>query len=457
MLVLSAVAAPATGPLRVCEDNPRYFTDGRGRAIYLTGSHTWANRQERAYPQTPEFDYDAWLDFMEQHNHNFMRLWAWEHTAWMQFTDRKIVYRPNRYERTGPGKALDGGLKLDVTRLNDEYFERLRSRVMAARDRGIYAAVMLFEGFSIEQKGTIGVDPKKGNQWDGHPFNRANNINGIDGDANGNGEGEETHTLEIPEITRLQETYVRKVIDTVNDLDNVLYEISNESHGKSTEWQYHMVNFIRDYEAANPKQHPVGMTFQYGREKRGTNADLFAGPAEWISPDSQAGRGYNYKSNPPPADGTKVVITDTDHLWGIGGNQAWVWKSFCRGLNPIFMDPYLDARTGHKLDPQWDPIRRSMGYTRMLAERMDLTAITPHGELASSGYCLANAGSEYVVYLPDGGKATVDLSAGRKPFAFEWLSPTTGQTRGEGAVDGGGKREFTAPFDGDAVLHIRAE
>ncbi len=29
----------ATGPLRVSKVNPRYFTDGSGRAIYLTGSH----------------------------------------------------------------------------------------------------------------------------------------------------------------------------------------------------------------------------------------------------------------------------------------------------------------------------------------------------------------------------------------------------------------------------------
>ena len=33
-------------------------------------------------------------------------------------------------------------------------------------------------------------------------------------------------------------------------------------------------------------------------------------------------------------------MTQADHLWGIGGNRAWVWKSFTRGLNPIFMDPY---------------------------------------------------------------------------------------------------------------------
>ncbi len=33
----------ARGPLRVLPGNPRYFTDGSGKAIYLTASHTWSN------------------------------------------------------------------------------------------------------------------------------------------------------------------------------------------------------------------------------------------------------------------------------------------------------------------------------------------------------------------------------------------------------------------------------
>ena len=36
-------AQTATGPLRVNPANRRYFTDGSGKAIYLAGSHTWAN------------------------------------------------------------------------------------------------------------------------------------------------------------------------------------------------------------------------------------------------------------------------------------------------------------------------------------------------------------------------------------------------------------------------------
>ena len=37
----------AAGPLRVHPENPRYFTDGSGKAIYLTGSHTWSNLQDQ--------------------------------------------------------------------------------------------------------------------------------------------------------------------------------------------------------------------------------------------------------------------------------------------------------------------------------------------------------------------------------------------------------------------------
>lgn len=41
------------GRLRVHPDNGRYFTDDSGRAIYLTGSHTWANLQDIGLPGGP--------------------------------------------------------------------------------------------------------------------------------------------------------------------------------------------------------------------------------------------------------------------------------------------------------------------------------------------------------------------------------------------------------------------
>ena len=46
-------------------------------------------------------------------------------------------------------------------------------------------------------------------------------------------------------MTRLQEAYRRQVVDTVNDLDNVLYEISNENHWDSFEFEEDFMNYVR--------------------------------------------------------------------------------------------------------------------------------------------------------------------------------------------------------------------
>src|SRR6185436_20143693 len=114
--------------------------------------------------------------------------WRWEQSRWTPDTP-EFWYDPPPYPRTGPGQALDGKPKFDVSRFDQAYFDRMRERVVEARRRGIYVSIMLFDGWSIEDKG-YGPDH---NPWRAHPFNRANNVNGIDGDPDGDGMGLETH------------------------------------------------------------------------------------------------------------------------------------------------------------------------------------------------------------------------------------------------------------------------
>ncbi len=436
----------ATGPLRVHPRNPRYFTDGGGRAIYLTGSHCWQSLQDLS--DRPPFDYAAYLDMLQEHGHNFMRMWAWEGGESVAGQDLGPIFSPMPYRRTGPGTALDGQPKYDLTQWDPAYFERLRSRVSAARDRGIYVSVMLFQGWSIERKKS-----HRSNPWPAHPFNRENNINGIDGDADGDGEGKDVHTLSVPAVTRLQEAYVRQIVDTVNDLDNVLYEITNESPIMTADWQYYVVHMIHLYESTKPKQHPVGMSSFWFARAGAMNA-LYAGPADWIAPCND-GHCFHYDTDPPAADGRKVILNDTDHTYGVGGDQKWVWKTFARGQHPVFMDPFQTTLFG---DPaRWEPARLAMGQTRQLAERMDLAAMLPRGDMASSEYSLVHPGQEYLVYLPEGGEVTVDLTAAKGSLTVEWIHPINGPAPGKGLVAGGAHRLFAAPFVGDAVLYLKAQ
>jgi hypothetical protein len=432
------------GPLRVHPANSRYFTDDSGKAILLVGSHTWNNLQDMGEtdPPTP-FDFDGYLDFLVRHGHNFIRLWRWELTSWHTTSHvpkpRTHFAAPHPWPRTGPGTALDGKPKFDLSRFDEAYFRRLRARVDAARKRGIYVSVMLFEGWGMQ------FVP---DAWKKHPFHPANSINGPNLDAEGN--GLDIHTFARPEVTRLQEAYVRKVVDTVGGFDNVLYEIGNETHPSSTAWQYHMIRFIHEYEKSKRKRHPVGMTFQF---QGGSNQTLFDSPADWISPNPEAGP-HDYRTNPPPADGRKVVLSDTDHLWGIGGNTDWVWKTFLRGHNPLFMDPYKrDILEGGTFE-QWEPIRRALGVVLSLSRRTDLASMTPADGAASSGYCLAKPGAEYVVYLPNGGDVNLDISAATGMLAVEWIHPVEGTVTRAPAVAGGSKVTFKAPFGGPAVVHL---
>ena len=207
-----------------------------------------------------------------------MRLWniaeqpysaAWTTSPW--YTD------PLPYVRTDGsfGNAADGKPKFDVNTFNQDYFDRLRERVIEAGEHGIYVDVMLFEGWSL------GPVTGSTNPWTYHPFNKNNNINGINGDPSNTGSGYGIQTTSEPAaVLTAQQAYVRKVIDTVNDLDNVLYEISNESQQSSTQWQYNMINYIKNYEAGKPKQHPVGMTAEW----HDSNSVLFNSPADWVSP-----------------------------------------------------------------------------------------------------------------------------------------------------------------------------
>jgi hypothetical protein len=64
-----AQAALASGPLRIHPTNPRYFTDGSGKAVYLTGAHTWANFKDRDTLDPPSpFDFTGYLNFLQSYN-----------------------------------------------------------------------------------------------------------------------------------------------------------------------------------------------------------------------------------------------------------------------------------------------------------------------------------------------------------------------------------------------------
>lgn len=197
------------------------------------------------------------------------------------------------------------------------------------------------------------------------------------------------------------------------------------------------------------------MTMQFPvADQTRVNRPLLDSRADWISPgyDDEifAGGGHpmapgsppsHWLDDPPAADGHKVVVTDTDHYAPGGGDALWAWKSFLRGHHPILMDFGLIGGVDPP-DPAFAAARLAMGDTRRFAERVDLLALTPRGDVASTGYALAAPGREYVVLQPAGGA---------RRSRCGW-SPAT--TRSSGSA--GRAATFRAPpaVSGPAVLYL---
>jgi hypothetical protein len=483
----ASTAGPITTPLSAHSINPNYFSDGRGKAVYLTGSHTWNDFQDWGTNESPApLDFAAYVNMLVANNHNFTLLWQTELPRFCGLpttasTPPDFSVTPLPWLRSGPGNASDGNLKFDLSKFNQTYFDRLRERVRQLGAVGIYAGVYFFSAEWLFRFRCPG---------DGYPFTRSNNINGID-----DGGGAGATTMSAPDaITTVQDAFVEKVIDTLNDFPNVLWIVSNEAHPNSTWWNSHLIALTRSYEARKPVQHPIG----YAVQADSNDSVIRNSDADWIAPAARIphSRLRDFLDRIPDGfirrlvDGwfpttncgnghpsCKVTINDSDHsyfgMWNESPqlNRNFFWVNFTHGNNTLFMDPYIIyySRENRNLclspvngvcsepDPRWDNVRHTMGLIRDYAVRMNLTAMTAQGNLSSTGHALANTdatNAEFLIYASSGGKFTVNLSGINGQFEVEWMNPATGAKTAGPSVIGGASRTFQPPFSGDAVLYL---
>ena len=193
-----------------------------------------------------------------------------------------------------------------------------------------------------------------------------------------------------------------------------------------------MINTVKDYECEmRYDPHPIGMTYLFPvADLSKSNEPLWNSPADWISPgfDDTLGEG-RWSIDPPPNDGSKVVLLDTDHFSPFSSSALWVWKAFLRGHNPILYDLSIlgggvppNPAEGNPSFDSLEPARHAMGDTRGFAERINLAAMQPSADVSETSFALADPGKEYLILQPSetGGPFTVSLPPGQ--YAAEWHS-----------------------------------
>lgn len=470
MLVpLTSCLAQVDRPLTT-STNSRYFKEANGDPLTLNGSQTWNTLQDWGTEGSPQaLNFDAFVNFLTAHGHNFTLLWTVELPKFCGLpvtagSSPDFTVTPLPWLRTGPGNATDGHAKFDLTKFDQTFFDRLRTRTQLLNSAGIYAGIYLYTGEFLNVFRCSS---------DGYPFTGANNINGVDDHYLNGKKGTNAIAMAAPnEITKFQDAYVEKVIDVLNDLPNVLWIVSEEAPSNSVWWNNHQISHIRTYESGKPYQHPIG----YASLIDATDTILYNSNADWVAPSARISPTASCGSGRPSC---KVNINDSDHsYWEMWNdtpqqNRNYIWENFSTGNQVLFMDPYVVYYPREKRnlcgapvngvcatpDARYENFRNNLGYILKYSRKLNLVNVTPRGSLSSTGYCLAQTpqvGAEYLVYVPSGGHFVVDLSAmpSSRTLKVEWFNPSTGATIAGDPVPSGPSRSFTPPFTGDAVLYL---
>src|SRR5439155_5194397 len=112
-----------------------------------------------------------------------------------------------------------------------------------------------------------------------------------------------------------------KLVDTLNDLPNILWKVSGEAPPESAWWIAHQTSQIRSYESTKAFQHPIG----YGVNADFQDSTIINSDADWISPFARISPPTSCGSGTPRC---KVNINDSDHSYfGMWNDSAQLNRS----------------------------------------------------------------------------------------------------------------------------------
>jgi hypothetical protein len=165
-----------------------------------------------------------------------------------------------------------------------------------------------------------------------------------------------------------------------------------------------------------------------------------------------------------------IVNVEFGYEWGLGGKDDKTYgvvqspEEVCRRAWEICMAG--GAVVHYYTNTAWDVIHPrevpvGYAYFRNLHAFFAGTQywLMQPQDIVSEGYCLANPGHEYIVFLNTAKPFTLKLKNVGKTLGAEWFHPYTGQTAPLGELNQASAQLVPPPAwgDGPVVLHARAE
>ena len=167
--------------------------------------------------------------------------------------------------------------------------------------------------------------------------------------------------------------------------------------------------------------------------------------------------GYDGKKK----DGSSVQTTDDIRnatLWGnlmAGGAGVEYYFGYQLPENDLICQDWRSR------DRSWDCCRIALDFFREnnipFHEMASANSLIGNPKNDNSKYCFAKPNELYLVYLPDGGEAELDLSEASGAFSLSWFNPRQGgePDNSQSSAKGGSKFQLTAPTKEDWLAVIR--
>ncbi len=452
LLTLLALTT-SSQPISLHPDNPHYLLF-RGKPTVLITS-------TEHYGAVLNGDFDAipYLDELHARGLNLTRTFSGtyrEVPGAFKIEKNTLAPTPDKYiapwHRTDVPGAADGRNRFDFGRWNDTYFDRLKSFVAAASDRGIVVEYVLFCPFYEE------------NLWTVNPMNARNNVNGV-----GNIGRNEAFTGKHRDLQERQEAFVRKVVRELNAFDNVYFEICNEPYfgGVTLEWQARIASVIVDTENSLPHKHLLAQNIANEKAKiERPNPAVSIFNFHYATPPLTVGMNYGLG---------KVIGDDETGFRGIADKpyriEAW---DFLVAGGAIFDHLDYSYTTDHEdgtariADPTpgggGPGFRSQLQFLKRFIDGFDFVKMAPDSKVISrvvpektSARALSEPGQAYAIYIHGGTKVelTLNLPAGR--YQAEWLNPRSGTIEKSQEIQSRGDRVEVAspPYEEDVALRIR--
>ncbi len=444
-------------------DNPFYW-QYKGEPLLLLGG-TW---QENLFNHP--IGLERHLDRLKSFGGNYVR------NTMSHRNDGNLFAYTNR----------DG--KFDLDEFNIEYWQRFDDFLRMTHERGIIVQIEVWETWDLYE------DHQSLGGWSKHPFNPENNVNytaeesGLPIVVDYPPAWEPTdHTFfrTVPELDNnivalpYQQAFVDKLLFFSLQYDHVLYCMNNET-GELHQWGDYWAGYIQ---AKAREEGKLVVTGDMRRNHDVRHADhdyLYQNPELYMFVDiSQntvgevAGQEHwdrlqwvrdRLMDHPRPINHTKI--------YG-GGDEAAnkMWRNIFGGSassrfhrpHPHESVEYHEKSSGFGLG--LGPIAQAHILSlRMLTDSIDVFSSEPRNDLLSGrepneAYCFAQEGETCVLYFPNGGTVTLNLTnAPVGEWKMRWLNILESSWDQEQTLQGGIPVEISTPGEGDwAALILPSE